>query len=762
MRRVILLGIVLCVCLSNGFCGYPRPYIFGINPTWGVWVGQDPDYYDPAMMDMMMNAGCTIQRSGFDWCIMEPSPGVYVWDEYDRRVDMSLARGIQWLGLICTSPGWANGTGQGDIYPPLEEYAEEFMNFVRALAEHYRGRVTYYEFWNEEDVCGWKPAPDVDEYTRWLKRCYQALKEGDPDAKLSVGGLLGRDMGFLRGIYALGGGPYFDAVAIHPYPSDTQGTPWIDTKMIEDVRQTMVDHGDADKPIWITEYGWEIHSVPPDLQEQYLRNTLNTLMSGEYSYVTVATYHTISDFDPSGGCKMGLCDINLNPRPAYYAFQEIATQPSPVVWNVQAINVTMDSATIVWTTDIPATSRVEYGLTTSYGEMTPLYEELVTEHTVILDGLQSGTTYHYRVRSSAPGYGENISPDFTFQTKRLPNPELLNGGFEAGDLTGWYSWGRVDGVQAGPWFAGITPHSGNYFFGSAANWDRKNGGIYQTIATTPGGEYEVSSWIRTYYTGGSAYDVTCQIGVDISGGYDPYSSAVVWTESTPSPNVWSYLAMRVVATGNMMTVFLKHNQGAVEWNITCFDDVSVQLTNTISVTTPEGFIKEGWNLISLPLIPSSDNPDEIFADLAAAGNSIHFNLYKYDGTEYLLYPVDFQTLSYNEPVWLYVTNPVQNTVDGLRKADDAVLDLPQGWSLIGLPFPEPVLWADCSLNLSGVVKSVAEAVEANWIQGCVFTFSPDVGYMPVYITDSGAALEPWYGYWVYVFVDGVQLIIPAP
>lgn len=72
----------------------------------------------------------------------------------------------------------------------------------------------------------------------------------------------------------------------------------------------------------------------------------------------------------------------------------------PTISNVAASAITITSATIIWTTSVPATSQVEYGPTTSYGATTALDTALVTNHSVMVSGLVPSTIYHYRVRST--------------------------------------------------------------------------------------------------------------------------------------------------------------------------------------------------------------------------------------------------------------------------------------------------------------------------------------------------------------------------
>ena len=82
---------------------------------------------------------------------------------------------------------------------------------------------------------------------------------------------------------------------------------------------------------------------------------------------------------------------------------------APTISVQTATNITGNSAQITWTTNEAATSRVEYGLTTSYGSSTTLDATLVTAHSVALTGLAPNTTYNYRVRSIDAAGNERIS-----------------------------------------------------------------------------------------------------------------------------------------------------------------------------------------------------------------------------------------------------------------------------------------------------------------------------------------------------------------
>src|SRR5579872_2653664 len=75
---------------------------------------------------------------------------------------------------------------------------------------------------------------------------------------------------------------------------------------------------------------------------------------------------------------------------------------SVVISNVASTNVTANSATITWTTDKPSNSQVSYGLDLNHEVSTPLDSTEVTNHSVIITGLLSGSKYVYSASSNQP------------------------------------------------------------------------------------------------------------------------------------------------------------------------------------------------------------------------------------------------------------------------------------------------------------------------------------------------------------------------
>lgn len=71
---------------------------------------------------------------------------------------------------------------------------------------------------------------------------------------------------------------------------------------------------------------------------------------------------------------------------------------APVISNLTVSDVTSSSVKVSWNTDKPATTVVDYGLTSSYGQEIS-DPNFVTSHSVTITSLTANTTYHYDVIS---------------------------------------------------------------------------------------------------------------------------------------------------------------------------------------------------------------------------------------------------------------------------------------------------------------------------------------------------------------------------
>ncbi|MBV8992792.1 MAG: cellulase family glycosylhydrolase [Pseudonocardiales bacterium] len=221
-------------------------------------------------LDADVRAHARWLRIDINWAVIQDGgPSQYDWRSFDRVVKEANRRHMHVLGLISYTPWWARPKGTLSTFGPNPAV---FATFARAAARHYaRLGVRDYEIWNEPNTSAfWQPSPDPAAYTAVLKAAYVAIKRVEPSATVLTGGTASAitttgsysPVDFLKGIYALGGRRYFDAVAHHPYcwplfPGAKQAqSAWYEMYGTNpSLRSVMVDYGDGAKKIWATEFG---------------------------------------------------------------------------------------------------------------------------------------------------------------------------------------------------------------------------------------------------------------------------------------------------------------------------------------------------------------------------------------------------------------------------------------------------------------------------------------------------------------------------
>src|SRR5438093_6455363 len=116
---------------------------------------------------------------------------------------------------------------------------------------------------------------------------------------------------------------------------------------------------------------------------------------------------TVRNTDLSSGTGTGLFTVTL------------ADTTPPILSAIASSGISTTGATITWTTNEPADSKVAYRVqgVSSY-TTTALNASLVTSHSVSLSSLTGGTPYEYHVISAdAAGNIATSSPDNTFATR---------------------------------------------------------------------------------------------------------------------------------------------------------------------------------------------------------------------------------------------------------------------------------------------------------------------------------------------------------
>jgi hypothetical protein len=150
------------------------------------------------------------------------------------------------------------------------------------------------------------------------------------------------------------------------------------------------------------------HSV--DVATPLLTTTVGSLTTGITYYFRLTAYDNTAQ-ESTFNLDAGDLDTQVTGVPS-----GAVDTTAPVLSAITASGITTTGANIAWTTNEAATTQIEYGLTTSYGNSTTLSSTLVMSHSQSLSGLTAGTLYHYRVKSKDASNNLATSSDKTFTT----------------------------------------------------------------------------------------------------------------------------------------------------------------------------------------------------------------------------------------------------------------------------------------------------------------------------------------------------------
>ena len=243
-------------------------------------ISLDPTTLSPSdqtlLFTQLADAGFGWVRVRVAWDQMEPVPRDFAWGTLDRTLAALDAANLIPVLLLDGSPAWARApndrkSAQGHLAPPAN--AAAFARFARAVAARYANQVRYYQIWDEPNIAPHWGARRIEPvyYARMLKAASSAIRLEDDNAYILLAALaptsdrghLAQDEAyFLNRIYAAGAAPYFDAVALQPFGfGRTPADPDVDRRTLNFrrtllVRQTMLDAGDGETPVWLMRFGW--------------------------------------------------------------------------------------------------------------------------------------------------------------------------------------------------------------------------------------------------------------------------------------------------------------------------------------------------------------------------------------------------------------------------------------------------------------------------------------------------------------------------
>ncbi|MCP4344155.1 MAG: hypothetical protein GY795_01340 [Desulfobacterales bacterium] len=158
--------------------------------------------------------------------------------------------------------------------------------------------------------------------------------------------------------------------------------------------------------------------------------------------------------------------------------------------------------------------------------------------------------------------------------------------------------------------------------------------------------------------------------------------------------------------------------------------------DNISVITITIELKQGWNLVSFPVMPLVSSPPDIMASISGSFTSVYSQqqeIWKYYDPRLTS---SLSSIKAGWGYWINMDNPATLTVSGSASLQPVPLE--EGWNMVGYNSLESMDVSDALASIHGKYKGIFEYDE-EWIF-----------YDPLLPSSRLKKLNPGHGYWIDV------------
>jgi hypothetical protein len=283
----------------------------------------------------------------FPWAYIEYGKNSFDWWHTDQVIDHARAQGLNVIARMGLVPVWArpDPREQETTFNTIDpDHYDDFGDFVYAFVDRYKDRIDHIIIWNEPNLSfewGLRPV-DARAYVDLLKVAYRRAKEADPNITVLAGALAPtlepegspaglNDLIYLQQMYDAGAKDYFDALSAHAYgiraPIDEAPDPSrVNFRRVELLRDIMQQNGDGDKPIYITEAGWNDSSrwnqaVTPAQRVEHTLKALDWVKDKDWIEVLALWVFNYPQATRTFADNWTFVTDDLRPKPIYEEVQ---------------------------------------------------------------------------------------------------------------------------------------------------------------------------------------------------------------------------------------------------------------------------------------------------------------------------------------------------------------------------------------------------------------------------------------------------------
>lgn len=263
---------------------------------------KESDYY----LKLIKDYGFTSFRDDFTWAKIENEKGKYAIHENISKTNYAFLNSEEKYhlnGVLILNYG--NKFYDGGAYPSSQSSINAFVNYATWTASHFKGKVKYYEIWNEWTLGSGmvrfrNEIPPANIYFELVKKTSEAIKKIDPNAVILAGSfnpleqraryIKTTDAQWFKELVDLGIMKYIDGVSLHTY-SFLNGNRNLRTaqgnlEKIDSFHDYFSKLIGSDINIYITEMGVTNYSGPGGLSEdeaaQFIHDYTNGVRKRSY------------------------------------------------------------------------------------------------------------------------------------------------------------------------------------------------------------------------------------------------------------------------------------------------------------------------------------------------------------------------------------------------------------------------------------------------------------------------------------------------
>ncbi|MDD3153762.1 MAG: sugar-binding protein [Victivallaceae bacterium] len=280
-------------------------------------------------MQVFHQGGMRSLRDDVTWGYFEQKKGVYTPER--TWLGPALAQGNRPLLIFCNY-----NTLYSRGYPLTPEHRSAYAKAAAALASHYKGRVPYYQIWNEWDGgCGmgghFPGEKDPNAYVALLAATYPEIKKANPDAVVISNSMT--SLKFLEETFQAGVLKHCDGYAFHLYLFGHAGSgKYAENyyKIIKGVTEMARKYNNGKpKDLYLTETGWPSHSESGGAPESVVADSVarTLLLIRTIPEVKGLWWYEFQDegHEPKPqGDNFGIVTADLTPKESYYVMRSIA------------------------------------------------------------------------------------------------------------------------------------------------------------------------------------------------------------------------------------------------------------------------------------------------------------------------------------------------------------------------------------------------------------------------------------------------------